>query len=84
MKVGICLYPGNINEWYANEQIKSGISSLIEEYAAKDWCDLREFNSNADMLRLAEEYTAYYGSPGPFVHMFTCLKKPVMLADLNI
>lgn len=84
VKVGICLYPGNINEWYANEQIKLGISSLIEEYAEKDWCDLCEFNSNADMMRLAEEYTAYYGSPGPFVHMFTCLKKPVMLADLNM
>lgn len=84
VKVGICLYPGNIKEWYANEQIKSGISSLIEEYAAKEWCDLCEFNSNTDMMRLAEEYTAYYGSPAPFAHMFTNLKKPVMLADLNI
>ena len=77
-----------------DEQLTSELLKLIDGYVDSSWCKLYGFESkikeklstsfNETLEETAVSYDAYYGSPSPFVTLFTYNKKPVMIAEYDI
>ena len=44
----------------------------------------RRYDKAADIEDYAKGFDAYYGSPSPFVPVFSMQHKPVMLADYEV
>lgn len=90
LQVGICMYPGDMNEWNnavgEKEQAEDTVERLVEileTYAVEPWCELIDIRqlSMADMTDIVHTYDAYYGSPSPLAHLFNDAGKPVMLGS---
>ena len=87
IKTELFLYPSNREEWKkVNSNLSEELFSLFETEAAED--HFLKVNDREESMpemadRVADEFTAYYGSPSPFVLAFVNRKKPVMIADYN-
>ncbi|MBR1815111.1 MAG: LicD family protein [Lachnospiraceae bacterium] len=95
INLDIMLYPMNSDIWkQVDEQLTSELLKLIDGYVDSSWCKLYGFESkikeklstsfNETLEETAVSYDAYYGSPSPFVTLFTYNKKPVMIAEYDI
>ena len=95
INLDIMLYPMNSDTWkQVDEELTDTLLSMMEEYENSSWCRFNGFESeikeklstsfNETLEKTAVSYDAYYGSPSPFVTLFTYNKKPVMIAEYDI
>ncbi len=82
--VGIALYPDNREVWSGvNKDLARQIFEMLSEKTIDESFDMiSAIPSKAEIL--ADTYDAYYGSPSPFVPVFTSYSKPVMIANFEI
>ena len=93
----IAFYPFDRAIWdKIDSKLTTQLLELLKEYEADSDANLRirgfedevwahidtSFNETIDSL--TDDYDAYYGSPSPFVTLFSYKKKPVMIADYDI
>lgn len=84
INVGVTLFPDDRKEWTnANSRIASKVFKVIDDAASKDNVEVVSFEGQT-YEEAAAGYDAYYGSPSPYVLMFTQAKKPAMLSDYSI
>ncbi|MBQ9609451.1 MAG: LicD family protein [Lachnospiraceae bacterium] len=95
INLDIMLYPMNSDTWnQVDENLTQELLKLIGEYDNSSWCNFNGFESEVEKKLLSSFnetlentvalYDAYYGSPSPFVTLFTYYKKPVMIAEYDI
>ena len=82
--VGIALYPDDREVWSGVDMdLARQIFEILSYKTINDSFDLiSAIPSKAEIL--ADTYDAYYGSPSPFVPVFTSYSKPVMIANFEI
>ena len=80
LRIGICMYPHDINAWYsvADREVVDSIVRMIKDCESEPWCEVCNMKQKS-FKDLACYYDAYYGSPTPLAHLFNHNKKPVML-----
>ncbi len=84
IEVGVTIFPADKKEWSnANSRIASKVFKTIDDAASKDNIEFVTFEGMS-YEEAAAGYDAYYGSPSPFVLMFTENKKPAMLSDYSV
>ncbi len=82
--ISVFLYPGDLNEWTRiNPELSAKILSFLDKECREGRCRMADVD-----LRCPEDsarnFDAYYGSPSPFVPVFSLMGKPVMLADYSV
>ena len=76
----ICMYPSSLSAWESvDNSTTQKLIKLLGEYTKGAWCEMFDINT-IGLDNIAEDSSAYYGSPSPLVHMFTMRNKPVMIS----
>ncbi len=80
----VYLFPQDREEWKkVDEKLSEELFSLIDKEAGQ-YLITSEDSLVSETEKLADSYSAYYGSPSPFVMAFVDRKKPVMISDYGV
>lgn len=80
IQVGICMYPGDINQWRMTigEEKTKAIEETLLAFSTESGCQCFGY-AQEKLSHIVDLYHAYYGCPSPLAHSFNYKKKPVML-----
>ncbi len=82
--VGVTVFPEDRKEWSnANSKTASKVFKAIDDAVTKDNIELITSDGRS-YEEIASGYDAYYGSPSPYVLMFTQAGKPAMLSNYSV
>ena len=82
--VGVTIFPEDRKEWSnANSKTASKVFKAIDDATHKENIELITADGRS-YEEVASGYDAYYGSPSPYVLMFTEAKKPAMLSNYTV
>jgi len=83
LSMSLAIYPGDRNQWgNIDTNLAEDFFKLVDDMKSNG-VELIDV-ATCDLVEVAKEHDAYYGSPSPLVVEFTRLKKPAMLCDYTV